>query len=257
MDPYLEGYLWPDVHQRLATELSKQLGPRLKPRYVARLAISVIKDRTPEAEIGIMYPDVEVVTARGKIAPPTPIGTATAIGELIPTITQPLILPRLEFETRVVTVEIRDVAQNQLVTSIEVLSPVNKREPGLTDYRQKRERLEEAGVHLLEIDLLRRGERALAYHPQLPMAAYLVTLIRAQDEKLTVWPIRLQDELPVVAVPLRDPDPDVPLELGPALVTVYDEALYELSLDYTQSPPPPLAPEEEAWLKERLVAWSR
>lgn len=41
MDPYLEGYLWPDVHQRLATEISKQLTPRLRPKYVARLAISI------------------------------------------------------------------------------------------------------------------------------------------------------------------------------------------------------------------------
>lgn len=102
------------------------------------------------------------------------------------------------------------------------------------------------------------GRVPVAYHPQLPMAAYLVTLIRAQGKKLTVWPTRLQDELPVVTVPLRDPDPDVPLELGSALVTIYDEALYELSVDYTQSPPPPpLAPEEETWLKERLVARSR
>ncbi|NEO53891.1 MAG: DUF4058 family protein [Okeania sp. SIO3B5] len=31
---------------------------------------------------------------------------------------------------------------------IEVLSPVNKREPGLTNYRQKRRRLYQARVHL-------------------------------------------------------------------------------------------------------------
>ncbi|MFP4437023.1 MAG: DUF4058 family protein [Chloroflexaceae bacterium] len=33
MDLYLEGYLWPDVHHRLATALSRQLPPRLRPRY--------------------------------------------------------------------------------------------------------------------------------------------------------------------------------------------------------------------------------
>ena len=41
MDPYLEGHLWPDVHHRLATEISRQLTPRLRPRYVARLDIYV------------------------------------------------------------------------------------------------------------------------------------------------------------------------------------------------------------------------
>ncbi len=37
MDPYLEGYLWPDVHHRLATQISDQLMPMLRPRYVARV----------------------------------------------------------------------------------------------------------------------------------------------------------------------------------------------------------------------------
>jgi hypothetical protein len=258
MDPYLEGYLWPDVHQRLATEISKQLAPRLKPRYVARLAISMIHDQTPEVEIGIMYPDVEVALARRERESPRPIrtGGGMPVAEAMPAITQPLTLPRLDFQVRIVTVEIRDVAQNQLVASVEILSPVNKREPGLSAYRQKRGRLEQAGVHLLEIDLLRRGQRLWFYHPQLPDTAYQVTLTRSQVDQLAVWPIQLQDKLPVVAVPLRDPDPDVPLDLGLALTTIYEEALYELSIDYTQPPPPPLfSPEDIAWLTERIQAW--
>ena len=56
MDPYLEDYLWPDFHQRTAAEISRTLAPQLRPRYVARLAVRIIQDKTPEAEIGIMYP---------------------------------------------------------------------------------------------------------------------------------------------------------------------------------------------------------
>ncbi|MDY7006966.1 MAG: DUF4058 family protein [Cyanobacteriota bacterium] len=67
--------------------------------------------------------------------------------------------------------EIRVTAQNILVTCIEVLYPVNKRETGLTNYRQKRRRLYQAGVHLLEIDLLCRGTRPFS-HPQMPDFAY-------------------------------------------------------------------------------------
>jgi hypothetical protein len=260
MDPYLEGYLWPDVHQRLATEISKQLAPRLKPRYVARLTISLIRDKTPESEIGILYPDVEVIKPNQRETPRLPdrSRSGSLAGLALPTITEPLTLPRLDFEIRVVTVEIRDTAQNQLVTSIEILSPVNKRDPGLTEYRRKRERLEEAGVHLLEIDLLRRGERPLAYYPQLSSTAYLATLTRAQANSMAFWPIPLQAELPVVAVPLREPDADIPLELGPALSTIYDEAVYELSIDYSQPPPPPpLSPEDTTWLQECIREWQR
>jgi len=257
MDPYLEGYLWPDVHQRLATEISRQLGPRLKPRYVARLAISMVKDQSPETEIGIMYPEVEIVAAHHReIAPAWPV-TTTPGSQAAAVITEPLTLPRLDFKVRLVTVEIRDPAQNQLVTSIEILSPVNKREPGLTSYRYKQEQLEEAGVHLVEIDLLRRGERPLAYYqPLLPDTAYLVTQIRSRTDSIAAWPIKLQDKLPVVAVPLRLPDPDVPLDLGTALDTIYDEALYELSIDYSQPPPPPsLSPEDGEWLNDRVKTW--
>jgi len=255
MDPYLEGYLWTDVHQRLATEISRRLAPRLKPRYVVRLAIYVVEDSTPEAEIGIMYPDVEVLeSGRGGVprrqrvireAMPAPMAAQTTPA--------PLIIPLLRpVEVRLVSVEIRDVARNELVTCIEILSPVNKREPGLSEYRQKRQRLHQASVHILEIDLLRRGTRPLT-HPRVPDVPYLITLTRAEAQVVAVWPIRLQDALPTVPVPLRAPDPDVPLELAPVLAAIYDEAAYELSIDYSQPPPPPpLSAEDGAWLKTRL-----
>ena len=74
MDPYLEGYLWPDVHSALAHTIRQQLAPQIQPKYVARLEISVIEDQSPAAEIGIMYPDVEVIktTASRPGLPETP-----------------------------------------------------------------------------------------------------------------------------------------------------------------------------------------
>jgi hypothetical protein len=53
MDPYLEGYLWPDVHQALASKMRQQLTPLVRPRYTVRLGVYVVEDRTPESEIGI------------------------------------------------------------------------------------------------------------------------------------------------------------------------------------------------------------
>lgn len=44
MDPYLEGYLWPDVHAALAHKIRQQLAPQIQPNYMARLSISVIED---------------------------------------------------------------------------------------------------------------------------------------------------------------------------------------------------------------------
>ncbi|WP_448560712.1 DUF4058 family protein [Trichothermofontia sp.] len=45
-----------------------------------------------------------------------------------------------------------------------------------------------------------------------------------------------------MSVPLREPDPDVPLDLQAMLMVIYDEAAYDLSLDYTQLPPTPALP---------------
>ncbi len=255
MDPYLEGYLWPDVHHALATKIRQQLMPYLRPRYVARLEVAVVQDNDPAAEIGIMYPDVEIIERRQPIKEATveyqaAVDSAEKVEsrEIPPA---PVTLRLLEpVEVRLVTVEIRQAGDNRLITAIEILSPVNKREPNLSRYRQKRQRFRQAGVHLLEIDLLRRGQRPWR-DPRLPAAAYLVTLMRAATGQIEVWPLALTDRMPVVPVPLRGSDPDTPLDLATALTAIYDEAAYDLSIDYTQPPPPPaLSAEEAAWINE-------
>jgi hypothetical protein len=129
MNPYLEGYLWADVHNALASKIRQLLVPQLRPRYIARLEIYLVEDPTPEAEIGF------------------------AIATIPATLTLPLLAP---IEIRIPVIEVRDTASNVLVTSIEILSPVNKREPGLSSYRQKQQRLRQTQVHLVEIDLLRQ-----------------------------------------------------------------------------------------------------
>jgi Protein of unknown function (DUF4058) len=249
MDPYLEGYLWVDVHNALANKIRQQLAPKIQPSYLVRLEIYLVQDTAPESEIGILYPDVEVLRQQTASATRSPLPIES--GNLL---VAPLTLPLMPaIEVRIVSVEIRDTASNTLVTSIEILSPVNKREPGITPYRQKRQRLYNANVHLIEIDLLRRGTRPFA-HPQLPNVPYLITLTRAQAQSVEVWPIALPDPLPVIPVPLRSPDQDVPLDLAAALSDIYDEAFYNLSIDYRQSPPKPMLSEpDSAWMAGLLA----
>jgi hypothetical protein len=260
MDPYLEDYLWPDFHQRLATEISRVLAPQLRPRYVARLAVQVVQDKQPGAEIGIMYPDVEILQRQQPVRPLPPriLVGETATAEPTKTISPALAFPLLDFEVRLVNVEVRDSATNQLVTSIEILSPVNKRGKELREYRRKRERLEAANVHLLEVDLLRRGRRPvltsrIAQLEKLAKVHYLISLLRGGAHSLEVWAMQVTEPLPTVAVPLRHPDPDIALDLGACLATVYDEAMYDLSIDYTQKPPLPAFDEQtQHWIDALL-----
>lgn len=255
MDPYLESPLrWRDVHHSLAGQIRRQLAPRLSPRYVARLEIRFIASTPDGQTVSVLYPDVDVTIAQLReraIARYKPLVDVAVAARPMPLILH--VAPSGE-RVRLVTVEIRDVAKRRLVTSIEILSPVNKRAGGgLTEYRAKREQVILAAAHLLEIDLLRKGTRPPRLL-EMPQSDYFVFLTRAEQGDLTeTWPISVRDPLPVVPVPLLPGDDDVGLDLGHALRTIYDEARYDLSTDYGQPPDPPLAEEDAAWALELLT----
>ena len=251
MDPYLEGPLWPDVHHTLATEIRQLLAPRIRPKYMARIEITVLKDATPGDDVEIFIPDVDVLWPRPQVNQPQPVSTEEegGVAEIISPATLTIPLPS-PVEVRVPSIQIRDTERNLLITSIEILSPANKREPHLTEYREKQRRLHLGGVHLLEIDLIRRGTRPLL-HPNLEGVAYFISLTRAKSAVAEGWPLSLRDPLPTVPVPLREPDGDVPLPLQEALNTIYDRAGYDLSIDYRQPPPPPpISEADRIWMRD-------
>jgi Protein of unknown function (DUF4058) len=151
-----------------------------------------------------------------------------------------------------VTIEIRDTANRQLVTAIEVLSPTNKRGDGREEYLAKRRRMLLSTAHLLEIDLLRQGQRVPMQNP-LPRAAYFIFLSRVERRPITeIWPISLTEPLPVVPVPLLPGDKDEVLDLQQTFATTYDLVGYDLALDYTQPPEILLPPEDAAWAETLL-----
>lgn len=250
MDPYLEGAKWPDVHHKLTSVISELITPRISPKYVVNVETYVIDDTNPTPELGIMYPDVAVLrseTGKGKEEefnkPDTETDVITPASVTIPTI--------ISIPVRVPYLEIRDQDNNVLITTIEILSPVNKRNPGLEPYRKKRQELYRAGVHFLEIDLLRRGDRPVT-HPMIPEKHYYVALARAKG-KTQVWSFDVRERLPVVPVPLKDPDADVPLDLGKALQIVYQRSYYGNAIDYSKDPPLPLFSEEDRrWIRKLL-----
>ena len=246
----LEGYLRSDVYSTLANKICQVLVPLLRPRYTARLEIYLVEDNAPEAEVGILYPDVEVLQVRDALVAALQLTQPGTLATTAAQLTLPVLQP---VEVRVPTVEIRDTALNILVTCIEILSPVNQRELRLTGHRQQHQRLDRAGVSSIEIDLLRRGSRPFN-HPRLPGVPYLINLTRASSGVVDVWTLELQDRLPVIPVPLRQPDPDVPLDLAAVLSAIYDEAAYDLSIDYRATSPPPLLSESDRLWLENLLA---
>jgi hypothetical protein len=245
MDPYLEdNEHWHSFHHLLADEIMAQLNNKLSPRYYADVEIYTLLE-----EVGVAttaYPDSGIL----EVAPDQrPIATPVIAAPSAPL--QRLALPAEEVKLR--TVHIYVTETKQLVTAIELLSPVNKRGEGLTTYRQKRSRILRSNVHLLEIDLLRAGQRPGWELNTPPLDTdYVLVLNRAHDgtaRMSEIWPIALNEPLPLLPVPLLPPDPDVILDLADCLHTVYQRGAYNRRIDYRQSVPlPPLRPAIATWL---------
>lgn len=248
MDPYLEGEFWQEFHETLAGQIRAQLMPLLGPKYVALLAKRYVIDQSALGLFGlperVFYPDVHMVERDPQAA-----GPATTVVSITP--------PSAEVPTGIdvpqLSIEIRDIAKRRLVTVIEILSPANKYGEGAHQYNQRRAELLRTWTNLLEIDLLRGGERIPLGGP-MPPASYYVYLTRsASRETASVWAMRLADRLPTVPVPLLHPDPDVPLKLQTAVDACFALVGYERLLDYAAPlPPPELTPAEQAWVEGRL-----
>ncbi|HMQ29333.1 MAG TPA: DUF4058 family protein [Chloroflexaceae bacterium] len=246
MDPYLEGDLWQEFHGRLANAISAQLMPKIAPKYVAMLARRFVITRPTigiSYETGgrVFYPDVGMQhigeTTASYAAPPDTVIEAGDVEEV-----------------PVVSLEIRDVRNRSLVTAIEILSPSNKFEPGYSEYMAKRTYLLQTSTNVMEIDLLRRGERVALARP-LPPAPYYVILNRHERRANEVWTLPLRERLKTVPVPLLPNDHDVALDLQAAVEACFALVGYERLLPYDEPPPlPELSADDAAWLDARLRA---
>lgn len=235
MDPYIEDpEIWSDFHLNLATEIQAILNAEIRPRYVARLIPRVTYEIIEVARTRGVRPDVAVWQPQ-----PPQSGMEGAAYAIAPAPVESEV--SLELPLRLVSVEIRQTDSMEMVTAIEILSPENKR-PGHeahSEYLRKRRELLRSAAHLMEIDLLRGGQRP-PLETDVPDAPYYITL-SGEERRPTVevWPIQLGEQLPMLPVPLLTPNPDAPLDLEAAVAAVYERGGYADLIDYSQPPPPP------------------
>ena len=75
---------------------------------------------------------------------------------------------------------------------------------------------------------------------------------RDQRPQGLLFPIRLQRRLPIIPVPLKPDDPEARLDLQAVLDAAYENANYDLEIDYRREPNPPLTGKLEEWADQLL-----
>jgi hypothetical protein len=245
MDPYLEDPgRWRGVQTGLIAAIRADLNRRIRPRFVADADTSVYLIAADERRW--VFPDVFVIEARQAVGAGTGSRIAAPVQVLIDgpeTLSQPHVV-------------IRDSASLEVVTILEVLSPINKAPAGSrarSDFLRKRDEVLSSRTHWVEIDLLRAGERP----PEVRGAGDFYALVkRAGTLVADVWPISLRDRLPTIGVPLRDNADDAPLDLQAVLDRVWTEGGYADLIDYDGPVPPSALDAADArWAADQVRRW--
>ena len=246
MNPYLENpELWPEVHHRLITALAIALQPQLSPNY--RVAIekrTYLSDGEDSVLVGI--PDVSVLSQR---LTTQPLSTAT-----LPTQSEAIvvILPMPE-EVREGYLEIREIATGRVITVVEVLSPTNKRPgKGREAYEQKRSLVLSSPTHLIEIDLLRDG-KPVRILSEIPPTDYRILVAqRNRRPQAQLYGFSVRQEIPQFLLPLQSGDTEPVVNLQHLFIEVYEQAGFDLAIEYSCESVPPLKEEDRIWANELL-----
>jgi hypothetical protein len=259
MDPFLEHPAYfPDLHDRLVTHLSEWLQSRLPAPYYSVIG-SRIWVESSRRSIG---PDVEVRRQNGPSGEGSPPAGGAAAVATTPR-TKPVVVTVPLEEHRETSVEIysRYDQAERLVTVLEVLSIANK-SPGAHGrdlYLAKQREILGGDINLVEIDLLRGGAHATAVPRELalekvgPFDYHVCVHTSSRPQDYLVYPVRLDERLPEVAVPLLPTDQPIPLDLQAVFNHSYDTGPYRRRIAYDRAVAvPPLSAAQAEWVKQIL-----
>jgi Protein of unknown function (DUF4058) len=242
MNPWLEHVdAWEDFHATFLPLAKEFLQSQLRQNYYVKVSEHLFVSEWSDEDRLVGISDVSL--SKKQPSASAVAGTATIAAPARGRV------PAMA-EERVGYLEVRDGKDRQVITAIELLSPSNKRGSGREQYLAKRSEFISAGIHLVEIDLLRGGKRPPI--EGLPQCAYYVLVSRMEEcPEVGLWPIQLRERLPDIPIPLRAPDADAHLDLQALLHRVYDLSAYEDYI-YDTAPDPPLAVDEAEWAKQIL-----
>jgi hypothetical protein len=247
MDPYLEHpSLWPDVHNRLIAALADDLSERVAPRYYVGLERRTYLLKADDI-VFIGRPDIAVASTSGaSVFPSQPATTSVTVLEVeVP----------MQDEVSENFLEIHEVKTGKLITILELLSPVNKlHQQGREEYERKRGYVFRSLTNLVEIDLLRAGDPMPVVGPQVQSDYRILVSRGIQRPRASLIAFTLRQPIPAFTLPLLPGGDEPDVDLNRILHALYQRARFDLRLDYTQPPIPPLAETDAAWARDLVTA---
>jgi hypothetical protein len=261
MDPYLEiNPRWQVFHGWFIRELARQNQNRLREMGCWIGVERAVYQREPSGELVMVgEPDTLTGLDASAFAVPSPAVAKAMVALAEPQAINEVVLDPDQMQRyKQDYLVVREVDQFQRVLAVvELLSFANKEGTYAPTYREKRSKFLASLAHFMEIDFLRDGDNpSHALFPKLPATPYFIFVARKTGMGRTEegYPLRLQDPLPTVALPLSPRHPDLPLDLAAAFRSAYDLSARPGWIRYGEEsvPGPPLMPEDEAWVK-RIV----
>ncbi|MBP0017168.1 MAG: DUF4058 family protein [Cyanobacteria bacterium SBLK] len=245
IDPYLEHpNFWSEVHNFLIVAIAHSLIPQVRPKYRVAIEkrIDEVSDRNGSDSLLVGIPDVGIQRYKGNR---NLLEMEDETRDETRAITVTLPVPQ---HIKQSYLEIRDLASQEVIAAIEILSPVNKRNrEGREIYLQKRRRILGSLTHLIEIDFLRGGQPMPIVNDR-DRFDYRVLIARGDRRpQASLYGFNLRDSLPCISIPLQSTDREPILDLQSLFDEVYDRGGYDYVIDYSQNPVPALSETDLDW----------
>ncbi|AFZ07997.1 hypothetical protein Osc7112_3642 [Oscillatoria nigro-viridis PCC 7112] len=252
MDPYLEHPdFWQETHNRLIIAIADTIMPLIRPKYEVAIdkRIYEITDLNESNDESLLVGIPDVAIKRQSNNPNIPAGSVATVSITLPTTVK---VPAPE-KIKQTYLEVREMATKQVVTAIEILSPVNKRSgEGRITYLKKRQSILGSLTNLVEIDLLRKWESMPILNNSIQSDYRILVSPSNRRPFAELYAFNLRDSLPIFPLPLREEDVEPIVNLPELFAGVYDRAGYDYRIDYNQEPVPSLSEEERVWATQLL-----
>lgn len=242
---------WESFHTKFISYLSDAISDRLPPGYLVNIAQSLqIREFHPDADEGIIArprPDAAIYRTETPSST-TPETEALSAGKVSALVVPVIATMDPDEDLYYLAIKIyrpvEDTYWGRPVTQIELLSPSNKKDAGLAQYRDKRNLVLRSGLRLVEVDFLHETPppfRGVPHYPDDPdVTPYRISVSNPNPtvEAGFTHTYRLNIDVasPAITIPLEGEDA-FDLDFG----AIYDQTFasmsaYSIRVDYTQLP---------------------